>query len=493
MKIKTSNIKMLGIIYLAIPTFIFLVTWLKPIYALLSGVVLIVSTFYVFKHYLKSDENYIVFPKRMLILILGVLAVWCFISGIGGYFYQSTDHECRNLILKNLIEFDWPVVYKNGYFLTYYIGIWLLPALFGKLALITGAGLSIAITISNFCLWLWILIGISITYLLIVNYVGEKNNKSKLIILIVFIFFSGCDVLGVILRNIDFSMHLEWWAKNYQFSSNTTQLFWVFNQAVPAWIGVMLLISDNNLKKDIFVGSLLLLFSPFPLVGCFVICIGKLVSIYFIKYKQNKIGILKEMFSIPNILSVIGILPFIAIYLFSNVRVASNPSGINGFNTFIGGVSLYNILVLLLFMVLEFGLYLFIIYKENKKNYLYYICLIFLPIFCMFRFGETNDFEMRGSIPLLFVLMVLVIQYLCKHLEINKNAISFSFKGIALCVVLIIGSITPFVEMYRGYYYVRREHRFGILAEEKKEFTIDEYNFIAKNYKGSIFHNTFGK
>ena len=41
-------------------------------------------------------------------------------------------------------------------------------------------------------------------------------------------------------------IHIEWWARFYQFSSFTTQLFWVFNQAVPAWIATLLVLSTKR-------------------------------------------------------------------------------------------------------------------------------------------------------------------------------------------------------------------------------------------------------
>ena len=61
----------------------------------------------------------------------------------------------------------------------------------------------------------------------------------------IMIFFSGLDIIGCFIQEWNFQsfasiLHLEWWLEGFQFSSNTTCLFWVYNQAVPAWIATLL-------------------------------------------------------------------------------------------------------------------------------------------------------------------------------------------------------------------------------------------------------------
>lgn len=55
--------------------------------------------------------------------------------------------------------------------------------------------------------------------------------------LVVFLLFSGMDVLMARYNPEAWRHQIEWWAQCYQFSSNTTCLFWVYNQAVPALAG----------------------------------------------------------------------------------------------------------------------------------------------------------------------------------------------------------------------------------------------------------------
>ena len=60
-------------------------------------------------------------------------------------------------------------------------------------------------------------------------------NKKSYIFLFVFVAFSGLDIIPGFSANvpIDFIYHIERWAKYFQYSSKTTLLYWVFNQAIP--------------------------------------------------------------------------------------------------------------------------------------------------------------------------------------------------------------------------------------------------------------------
>ena len=85
------------------------------------------------------------------------------------------------------------------------------------------------------------------------------------------------DVIGLLIRNTGFSNHIEPWNIYYQFSSQTTQLFWVFNQAIPVWVGTLLFLQTDHIKFDVFIGALLILFSPLPIFGCFALILFKIL------------------------------------------------------------------------------------------------------------------------------------------------------------------------------------------------------------------------
>ena len=90
-----------------------------------------------------------------------------------------------------------------------------------------------------------------------------------------FIFFSGMDALGVLFFAKGYPtlfppiQHLEIWAGNLQYSSFTTQLFWFFNQALPAWLCIILVLNANKLDAKILSGALCVFFAPLAAVGLF--------------------------------------------------------------------------------------------------------------------------------------------------------------------------------------------------------------------------------
>lgn len=83
--------------------------------------------------------------------------------------------------------------------------------------------------------------------------------------------FSGMDILGYYVTGIDMSTvaqsdHLEWWTK-FQFSSITTQLFWVFNQCIPAWLVTILLFLQKSNKYMAVLLAAAMLNCTLPFVG----------------------------------------------------------------------------------------------------------------------------------------------------------------------------------------------------------------------------------
>ena len=52
-----------------------------------------------------------------------------------------------------------------------------------------------------------------------------------------------------------------------QYSSITSCLYWVFNQAVPAWLGTILFMQEKTIGVRFFLVALVFTFSPFPAIG----------------------------------------------------------------------------------------------------------------------------------------------------------------------------------------------------------------------------------
>ena len=101
---------------------------------------------------------------------------------------------------------------------------------------------------------------------------------------------------GVDLR---LAIHLEWWAEDFQFTSMTAQLFWVFNQTLPAWIETMLIMLQRNSKNLLFILSLIMLTSTIPFVGLIPI-----VIYLYVRYVREDRQRWKEIITFQNIVGV---------------------------------------------------------------------------------------------------------------------------------------------------------------------------------------------
>lgn len=450
---------LVGVIYfyLLLPVMIFLFGWCK-IWLAIPGAVIIVTSYVLALKKANDLKIPVSFFNRKdiirIIIVTLIIIVWVTLSGVGGYVWQNGDHVYRNAIFDALVELPWPtykeIVTADGSQirpLVYYIGFWLPSAAVGKLL-----GIS-----AGYCFQLiWVTLGIFLVYLLI----GVWRKKIMIWPLVVMIFFSGLDYVGINILNSNKYLpttltHMEHWSGSiYQYSSNTTQLFWVFNQAVYAWLVLMFLWNQRSKANLVLVLSTLVLVSPFAFVGLTPI----IFCLYFVdlKYNEKKYRIrdcIIELFSFQNLIGggFVGILSFL--YLKSNASVAYTAStGIvanviqteSKGNAITGNLLysvLYSISIFILFFLLEVGIYLLLVWYRNRKNFLFYVVTTSLLIIPFIKVGYEADFCMRASIPALFVLMLYIIEALEEE---KKGRIRFF-----ILIMLMIGALTPVTEIHR--------------------------------------------
>ena len=301
-----------------------------------------------------------------------------------------------------------------------------------------------------------------------------------------FYFFSGLDVVGQYMTNINFSnysnvMHIEFWSGSYQFSSFTTQLFWVFNQAIPVWIGTMMVLLQKNNKYMLLILGCLMINSTLPFVG--LLPIATMVMLTRSNFRKDSAKVwLKDFwqdsFTFGNIIG--GIFSLVAF-----AYLIGNDSGQLVSNTKNGSTRGF-IFTLVIFLLVEVGAYFIILYKYNYKNMLYYIAGLTLVVCALIRVGSSADFCMRASIPALVVLYLLVVDGLSRAKK-EKNVVILG----ALLTVLLLGAITPLHEINRTISEtISRYHANQRIQEE----SVDEMRiFTESNFSGNIEENLFFK
>lgn len=419
------------IIYLVIPMIIFIVGWLNPVVAFISCLALFFIVKQIFKSLLKRALD---ITKTQTIFLFIIAFLWCILAGIGRLYYQSPDWHIRNAIFRDLVNFSYPVIYDNGAALIYYFGLFLPGAIVGKLALFMHAAPETAFNVGNIFNLIYSSIGVFLVFL---QTILLTNAKKKQIFLVVFLFilFSGLDILYGEHNNYNL-MHIETHMDIFQFSCNTTLLFWVYNQTIAPWLITALFLRKSfNISNYGFWGTLGLFYAPLPFIGLSLYLLFMTI-IRFVRHmiKKHVKIFFRDLFNLKNILSIFILLPIFYLFYSSNITASDDP-------TYILALPLK----ILIFVFIETGLYLFVIYKKNIKNSIFYITIFSLILVPFFLKGNNQDFCMRASIPALFVLFVLVMRYLFD----NKRII---FGKVLISIALMLGMVTPCFEFYRGYY-----------------------------------------
>ncbi len=425
----------LSYLYLILPILIFILTWCNPLVSILGFIIILSGTYFLFK-----NANSLWFPSSkkewiILVFLFVIASIWVCSSGIGALVFQNSDHECRNFIFELLVTQKFPVIFNYDnvpYFMTYYIGFWLPSAFIAK---IFGNNVQLGYYLQV----IWATIGIFLVFYYILSFFKNKN----ILPIIIFIFFSGLDFLGAKLVGFPTNpvSHLEWWYPDYQFSSFTTQLYWVFNQAIPAWLVTMVILKEENNKNILCLYSLAFLSATLPAIGMFPIVLYCLYK-NSLKVKSFELSLdyfrtfIKSCCSYQNIICAFFIILVSLAYLTGNISGSQKA-----FSYF----DIFELLKFLLyFFLLEVGLYLILIWKFNKKEPLFYIALVSLLIYPFIKVGISNDFCMRATIPALIILFLLIIKTL-----FYSDILKYKKILIALIICLLFGAITPIHEMTR--------------------------------------------
>ncbi len=461
------NIHTIIYAYIALPIALWLFFWFRYYISIPSIVLLGYGIYELIRTGLNplaeaEAENFFTLKKWWPSIV--IVLVWVLFSGIGGMSFQNVDFDGRNAIFGDLVHSSWPVKFdyskdlpfaqkfgQSG-LLNYYFAFWLPAALVGK-AFGWGA--------ANFALYIWTCIGAVITVYLLQRLLGKIMPLAAFL----YVLWSGADIIGYLflaggrihdgftfgglitdlLKN-----HKEWWSAQLQYSSFSTQLYWVFNQSLPTWIITFLMLLQKSRKCIVFLCFLMIPYAPLPFVGAlllllFIFLFGteNLRCSGMEKIPSIKSSI-KEMLSIPNLACVFCVLP---IGLFFTLNTETGHKGFIFERTVKSGDTnslIFFALWYFFFCLLEFGLYALLLRKHVNKLLLGF-CTLALAIVPLFYFGRGNDFCMRASIPFLCILALMTIYALGSLRKSGNTAVWWLIVS-----VFILGSFTPASEIYRS-------------------------------------------
>lgn len=481
-----------GILFLVIPIVIQLFFWYNRLISIPCILLLLLGTYFVMKKYksLDYDDYYKIFNKKKIIFLILLIILINVLSGAGGLFPQNWDYHGRNAIFRDLIENSWPVrydysaltyeksIFGNGGILNYYFAFWLPGALVGKIA---------GFRIASLFMLLWQTIGVSLFF----YYVCRLFRNVKYRYYFIFLAFGGLNVIGHIIMNKYWGQpihpigvtHIDTSMGIFCMSSFITQLFWVFNQSIPAWIAVTLFLQEKDYRTCGYFFALLVPFGPFPMLGflylifCTIIFGKKLDK--FIDLKR-----IRELITLDNIFGCMSILPIVFMYTLNESR-----KGCFIIDNLHNGKLKEVLFSYFMFVILEFLVYIIIINKKNFKQII--MCFAFFSIAPLFYIGGS-DLGNRATIPLLIILYLLVCDRLNK---INfKNKKEFLIQ-VSTIIILLVASVTNFNEVFRSLknQYVNHKNGISNFSDayhsfhnfEGKEVSIFITNFVVKDDKSN--------
>ena len=425
--------------YLLLPLILFLAGWLVLAVAvpLLACVLYAARPLYLGGNARPAGGRPVGLTGPHLAVAVLVGSVWAVLGGTDHWVFANADWHMRDALLHDLVVARWPVGY--GYLggtstlLRAPIAYFLPAALVGK-----AGGLPAA----HVALLLWTAVGASL-FLLQVLSLAPARLGAMLVVVTILVFFSGLDIVGTIIdvgpsdrTGGHLGTHLEWWAGRYQYSSMTTQLFWVPNHAFGAWLTIGLLARH---ERDSAIDGMLplvlvaiALWSPFAALGCLPFVIWKGLDTL---WRERALRLLHPRTWVPALAIGLAVAGYLTL----------DASGIPaGWASAPGEGVAMQLLRHLQFFLLEAG-FIGIALVALRSSVEILLALLVLALLPFAVFGPGNDLVMRASIPSLAVLAIG-----CARALADVPADGRWRWKVALGGLLAVGAITPIHEFARS-------------------------------------------
>ena len=475
-------------LYMAAPIVIFFLGFLKlPLGLLFSAVLL-----YGFYRHIKDSHSgggHIELQVKSVVLIAAFVAVWIWSTGIGGLFVQRYDLHWRNAVVRDLVDFSWPVIFpETDKALVYYYIFWMVPAVFGKL---------FGFLAANIVLYLWSCAGICLMELLLIRYLKAYSLNKVFALLLVTMLFGGLDYFGYVfcycVKRIPMVVTQFAWQDFFtgiQYVPNNSHLEWAHNQVVVPWLATALFFNDRSVKSLGFLGLLILPFAPLPFLGFFVIAVGSVAAeaVPAIRQKNFKAFAL-QIFSIPNVCAILSI--FIVFLAFFRLNAATNGTvGGLGLAEWINNITPEVFVSVALFFIIDVYAYPCLVFQENKRRPLFYIITVPMFFYPFIKLGTSRDFVLRAWIPAQIAVMVFVLEVLFKDGRMARK------KCAIICCLTIsslnfLGSKIEYVQQLasKRIYPMRADGFYTFSYAEKSP----NYVVAGKAYKSSVFFRFLAK
>lgn len=464
----------MALLSVVLPVICFLWGWTKPVIAA-GGTVCLAFLFIRAYQALKAEFTVSITEDiKFWWIALASIGLWCLFSGIGGFSYQARDFLARNPMFRDLCSQSWPIRYElaeqpeliRNLFpgattcdLVYYY-TWWLPV----------AGLVKVLRLSHEAADALLLAYTILDVFLIFYCLSNIIKKKSYVMLSALILFGGFDFWVSLLEGIpslmtkDFPLPLipvdiEWWASRFSYSSNTAQLFNVFNSSLPMWMLVCLLMLLPGNRSRAALGSLAFAYSPFGTVAMVFIVLTDFIGRNDKKWGER----IKEIITPENlIVPLMMLVVFAGFYLRVNLGKTSTDGLI--FKVY---PEKRTFTLLVIFVLVEVWVYFLALGKKAREFRFYWLTLIGLSLIPLWKVGAANDWSLKVSVPLLFLLMIMMVDSYYRETQKKQRYV--------ILAVLIMGFLTSAMELKRNIH--------GTLNMQEAEYIHSEYSTF--QYLGS--------
>ena len=504
------------IFYLVLPIIFFFLGWLKiGIGIILSFLLLLTCNIFLKKISIAAtnDKN-ITLSKEYYISFI-ILFLFLLSTGNTGFVgCWGTDIPWRNAIYQDLIRQPWPVIYDYSQsMLCYYMTFWLVPAEIAALLGLNETG-------SNIVLLMWMYVGLILIFFLLCD-ILKPNKEYVVLITIILLFFSGINMLGMIICNVfiestplvsDYPGRTSWSFSSFVINGYHAvyiiRTFYlcladVYNQFFSIAISTLLFLRfKNSIELYAFVGLMVLPYSPIGFIGVFIVIFLELIcDACRIKNFEK---CLKKCFSTTNVLAAISLVPVFYFYFSMNFYATAlfeqNESLNYGF--LYVPLNQYNsarISFLFLYYIFYFGIYALLIYENYKNESVFFISLFCLIVFPIFRIGSGEDFNFNATICPYLLLFVLIAKKLLGAWNGNRQKL----KDIVLVCCLSIAMLTPVIQIATSFRSAYLQHSISykwspwkppLSHDSLSDKDSDAFkNFMARYYQERIFYKYLAK
>lgn len=419
-----------AIALLAFAVALFFGAWFRPI----LGIPAAMATIWIAWELARRIEPSPMPPKSSLIQIAGVALFLTWTAGLGGMFRQEWDHNFRNALLHDLIDFSWPVIWeysKGTVVLDYYLAWSLAPALVGKAlgwkaATLTAAAIGFA--------------GAFLVMLIFTRVLGVWRWWMPFLVA----FWSGLDILGWVLRGKfpGLDVFIDAWSHPVWFLSNLVNFYCVSHLVIPGWIVTILIVGRKvGGWGAVGLSAFLVPLAPFAAIGISPFVLWALL--------QDSGSLRERLRNVLTPVNVIAPIVFVAMcgpYFFGNRGLGINSGWLWNLwapptdTTWIKYTAFWTFEILL-----PAG----VVWLAGQRERLLVLTVAVLCVIPLRSAGLSNDLALKASVPGLFILTLFTARALLTCRPGVRRGL--------LITVFILGALSPIQQFGRSAAYTYLE------------------------------------